>query len=89
MMDNAGTKADLLAMLCEQVNATEYISAPGSRDYLTESDAFRNCGILVTYHDYIHPEYRQLFGDFIPYMSVIDLLFNMGPDSLSLISESD
>lgn len=85
MMENAGMKADLLAMLCEQVNATEYISAPGSKDYLSESDAFRKCGIPITYHDYTHPEYRQLFGEFVPYMSILDLLFNIGPDSLSVI----
>ena len=85
MMENTGTKADLLAMLCKQVNATEYMSPPGSRDYLDESNAFQNRGIAVTYHDYIHPEYCQLYGDFIPYMSVIDLLFNLGAESRNVL----
>ena len=84
-MENTGTKADLLAMLCEQVDTTEYVSAPGSREYLEESDAFEKRNILVKYHEYEHPEYPQLFGEFVPYMSVIDLLFNMGPEGLSVI----
>ena len=32
-----------------------------------------------------HPEYPQLFGDFMPYMSTVDMLFNCGERSLSLI----
>ena len=84
-MVNAGTKADLLAMLCEQVNATEYISAPGSREYLEQSDAFDKRGIPIKYNEYVHPVYPQLFGDFNPYMSIVDLLFNVGSDSQSII----
>ncbi len=72
-------------MLCDQLNATEYISAPGSRDYLIDSDSFKKRNITVTYHHYNHPVYTQLFGTFMPYMSVIDLLFNKGPESLNII----
>jgi hypothetical protein len=86
-MENTGTKADLLAMLCEQVDTTEYVSAPGSREYLEESDAFEKRSIPIKYNEYDHPEYPQLFGEFVPYMSVIDLLFNMGPESLSVIRQ--
>ena len=84
-MNNSGNKADLLAMLCAQVGATEYVSALGSREYLEKSDAFQNEGIDIKYHDYEHPVYSQLFGDFEPYMSIVDLLFNLGPESLSTI----
>lgn len=84
-MENAGTRAELLAMLCEQVDASEYISAPGSREYLEESDAFSRRGIKINYNDYEHPEYPQLYGEFTPYMSIVDLLFNMGPESLATI----
>jgi hypothetical protein len=86
-MENTGTKADLLAMLCEQVDTTEYVSAPGSREYLEESDAFDKRSIPIKYHEYDHPEYPQLFGEFVPYMSIIDLLFNVGPESLSVIRQ--
>lgn len=84
-MHGAGTKAELLASLCREVGATEYVSPPGSQEYLDESDAFERAGIPVRYFRFQHPEYPQLFGEFLPYMSCIDLLFNCGDRSLSLI----
>lgn len=82
-----GAKADLLASLCEQAGATEYISPPGSKDYLDESNAFVRHNIPLHYFHFTHPEYPQRFGEFLPNMSVIDLLFNCGPDSISLIDK--
>ncbi|MFH1335653.1 MAG: WbqC family protein, partial [Candidatus Zixiibacteriota bacterium] len=35
--------------------------------------------------DYHHPTYPQLYGAFTPYLSVIDLLFNCGKESLKII----
>jgi len=84
-MSGEGTKADLLAALCREVGATEYVSPPGSQEYLDESDAFKQAGIPVRYFKFQHPEYPQLFGEFLPYMSCIDMLFNCGDRSLSLI----
>ncbi|SRR6266403_5162192 len=84
-MSGEGTKADLLASLCREVGATEYVSPPGSQDYLDESDTFKQAGIPVRYFKFQHPEYPQLFGEFLPYMSCIDMLFNCGDRSLSLI----
>ena len=84
-LHGSGAKADLLASLCEEVGATEYISVPGSKDYLGNSRAFEDIGVPVRYFNYRHPEYPQLFGDFLPYMSVIDMLFNCGDHSADLI----
>jgi hypothetical protein len=84
-MSGEGTKADLLASLCREVGATEYVSPPGSQEYLDESDAFKRAGIPVRYFKFQHPEYPQLFGEFLPYMSCIDMLFNCGDRSLGLI----
>jgi len=84
-MQGRGAKANLLASLCKQVGATEYISVPGSKDYLDESSAFEDIGVPVRYFNYRHPEYPQLFGDFLPYMSVIDMLFNCGDQSADLV----
>lgn len=84
-MQGIGAKADLLASLCKELGATEYISAPGSKEYLDQSSAFKGIGVPVRYLHYRHPEYPQLFGDFLPYMSVIDILFNCGEQSAKLI----
>lgn len=84
-LDTEGAKAELLACICHTMEADVYLSAPGSRDYLEGSDAFERRGIAVRYHDYEHPSYPQLHGPFEPYMSVVDLLFNVGPQSLETI----
>lgn len=84
-MDNSGARAERLAMLCDQIGATEYVSPLGSKGYLDESDDFDLRGVPVTYHTYEHPRYPQLYGQFEPYMSAIDLLFNAGPDSLAIM----
>jgi WbqC-like protein family len=84
-LDSAGTKADLLVHLCQQLGATRYISPVGSLDYLAQSDAFARAGIELCYHVYEHPEYPQLHGSFQPFMAAVDLLFNVGPNSLAVI----
>jgi hypothetical protein len=82
-----GSKAELLANICAEMNAHTYISAHGSKEYIDASHDFQDHNIKVFYHTYHHPEYRQLYGEFIPYMSAIDLLFNEGPQALALIRQ--
>ena len=84
-MQGNGSKAHRLAALCKEVGATEYISVLGSKEYLDESSAFQEIGVAVRYFKYSHPEYPQLFGNFLPCMSVIDILFNCGDKSSELI----
>jgi len=84
-LNGSGAKGELLASLCHELGASTYISPPGSKDYLDETDAFEKIGLQVKYFDFEHPEYPQLFGDFMPYMSIIDMLFNCGERSLPLI----
>jgi len=61
------------------------ISPAGSKEYIDQNNLFIKSGIKLSYQNYKHPTYSQLYGDFIPYMSVIDLLFNEGKKSLELI----
>lgn len=80
-----GHKDILLANICEQEHASHYISPPGSKVYLDKSTVFEERNIELSYHDYDHPTYSQLHGDFIPYMCILDLLFNEGEKSLDII----
>ncbi len=70
-----GTKSELVLNICKHLNADKYLSGPFGRDYL-DDDAFRKAGIEVVYHDYQHPTYPQLWGDFIPNMGVVDYWMN-------------
>jgi hypothetical protein len=48
-------------------------------------DLFKKNGIDVVFQDYIHTPYRQLWGEFLPYMSVIDLLMHKGKSAREII----
>ncbi len=75
-----------LVEICRSAGAETYLSGAGGQDYL-DLDQFDTAGISVIFQDYRHPEYNQLFGQFEPYMSVLDLLFNCGSDSLDTIRQ--
>lgn len=79
-----GTKSDLVFNLCKQYNTDTYISGPFGKDYL-DHIKFEEAGIHVEYHEYAHPVYPQQYTSFVPYMSVIDLLFNCGKESNEIL----
>jgi len=83
-----GDRNGRLIALCERVGATCYVSGPAARDYLDQS-AFRAAGIAVEWMDYSgYREYPQLHGGFAHGVSVLDLLFNTGPDARSYLGRS-
>ncbi|WP_135606647.1 WbqC family protein [Methanococcoides sp. NM1] len=57
------------------VGGDTYLSGIGGHNYLDES-LFKDIELRFQY--YKHPVYEQRFSDFIPNMSAIDALFNMG-----------
>ena len=70
-----------LVELCKETSATDYYSGPAAKSYLNET-LFKQAGIKVHYLNYSgYPSYKQLYGSFIHEVSIIDLLFNMGPES--------
>ena len=75
-------KTSRLVSLCQQAGATEYLSGPAARDYI-EPEQFEAAGIALRYVDYSgYPEYPQLFPPFDHAVTILDLLFNTGPDAL-------
>jgi len=76
-----GSKSDLVLALCRRLGATTYLSGPLGRGYLAE-DKFLAADIEVRYHEYKHPEYPQLFEEFIPAMAVVDYWMNCGAAGL-------
>ncbi len=80
-----GKKAELLVDICKAVGAGRYLSPLGAKDYIDGTDVFPKNGIDLAYHNFIHPVYRQLYGAFFSHLTVIDLLFNEGAQSLSIV----
>jgi len=78
------TKSDLVLNICKSLNASTYLSGPFGRDYLN-IDSFAASGIKIAFHDYKHPVYSQTYPGFEPYMTIIDLLFNHGLESIKYL----
>ena len=73
-----------LVDICRRMGADTYLSGAGGEDYL-ELSQFDEAGIRVVFQHFEHPEYSQRFGPFEPFMSVVDLLFNSGEQSMEMI----
>jgi hypothetical protein len=74
-----------VAFLCQRLQAERFLEGALGRRFMDVS-RLAALGITLEFHDYRHPCYRQLFGAFIPYLSVVDLLFNHGPESLDILT---
>ncbi len=72
-----GASNELLIDLLRKLGASHYLSGVGARAYMNEQ-LFLDNGIQVIWQQFNHPVYQQQFGDFEPYLSAIDMLFNCG-----------
>ncbi len=80
-----GDRNERLLTLCRQAGATTYLSGPAARIYL-DVDLFARHGISVRWMDYEgYREYPQLHAPFEHHVSIVDLLFNSGPDAVSYL----
>lgn len=79
--ESRSTKTERLLSICEGAGATVYLSGPAAKAYLDES-VFADAGIAVSWMNYDgYPEYPQLYPPFEHHVSVLDLLFSVGPDA--------
>jgi len=81
-----GDRIGRLIAICRLFKADIFYEGAAGKNYMDEK-AFADQGIKVEFQDYQHPVYRQLYGDFIPYLSVVDLIFNHGRESLSILTQ--
>lgn len=75
-----GRRSERLVKLCRYFGATKYVSGDAAKDYL-DLALFTQHGIQVEWQQYVHPAYPQLHGEFVPYLSALDLLFNCGDEA--------
>jgi hypothetical protein len=83
-----GKKSDLVLDMCKQIKADLYIFGKMGVDY-ADVNSFKDNNIEIYFQDYNHPKYNQQYGEFESYMSVIDLLFNEGNNSLNIIMSNN
>ncbi len=80
--DIRGHKTAMLVNMCEKMGANHYLSSPGEVNYVRPEEMN---GYEHSYLKFTHPEYEQGHRKFMPNLSVIDLLFNMGPDAATIV----
>ena len=73
-------------IILRELKADTYLSGSGSgsKRYIFPEE-FKKNKINLVFQEFVHPVYPQLGTEFIPNLSVIDLLFNCGPESLKII----
>ena len=78
--------AEKIISIVRELKADKYITGEGkgSKRYIAEEE-FKKNNIELIYQQFKHPVYHQLWGDFVPNLSVIDLLFNEGEKSLEIL----
>ncbi|MDI6739255.1 MAG: WbqC family protein [Candidatus Edwardsbacteria bacterium] len=74
-----GHSTELLVGICRKLGADTYRSGPSGKKYLDE-EKFQMAGIKCDIFRYWPEPYPQLWGDFVPGLSLVDLLFNCGPE---------
>lgn len=87
-LDGKGAKSARLASLCVAAGADVYLSGPTGRNYL-DMPVFERAGVQVKFSTFQHPVWRQGFGPFVPHLSLVDLLFNEGPQARAILEAAD
>jgi len=86
-MEKEGEKSDLVLSICKNLNAQTYLTGSGGLEYLKFNE-FEKEKIEIVTADYKFKEYNQinkLEDQFVPHLSLIDLVFNEGKNAINYI----
>ena len=76
-----GNQTEKLIRICKDCNADTYISGPSAKDYFDKGLAEKS-NIHVEWMDYSnYQEYHQLHEPFSHQVTILDLIFNEGPNA--------
>jgi hypothetical protein len=73
-----------LLEICRHFNCDIYLAGAGGRDYM-ELSIWENSGVKVIFQQFMEPPRKQLFGEFVPNLSIVDLYMNEGEKSLEIL----
>lgn len=79
-----GRKNERNVNIVSHLGGDAYLSGTGARVYNDESQ-FHERQIQLIYQDFKHPIYPQRWGNFQPNLSIIDMLFHCGPETIDII----
>jgi len=76
-LDVSGKGSELILAQCKKLGASVHLSGIGGLEYL-DVKSLEGEGIKVIFQNFQYPVYPQLFGEFVPNLSVVDYLFCTG-----------
>lgn len=79
---------DRLVDICRQHGADTYFSGADGWRYMDLS-RFEKAGIRVEFQKFVNPAYPQQFNGFEPQLSIVDMLFNCGRQTVDLIRQAN
>lgn len=82
--DRSATARDRLIALCHQFGADCYINAPGGRNLYAKPE-FAEQGINLKFVDSMPVKYSQSGADFVPNLSIIDVLMHCSPEEVKCL----
>lgn len=85
-LDPSLQKDDLLIAIMHQLNGNTYLSGKGGLKYM-QLEKYETAKINVVFNQFTPIEYPQLGKEFIPNLSILDLLFNTGKDAVKLLEQ--
>ena len=81
-LEGGGKRSARIAALLEATGARTYLAARGSAAYMLEDGVFPLEGVTTLFQDFEPRPYPQRgVTAFVPYLSVLDALFQLGPDA--------
>lgn len=83
-----GKKNDRILDMCLKLNADLLIFGQTGETY-ADTAMFEAKGVKLHFQKYKHPRYPQLYGQFIPNLSIIDLLFCFGEKSYDILTKNN
>ena len=83
-LNTIGTKDDKLIEIVKVLKGDYYLSGPAAKDYIV-NEKFEKNGIKLAYIKYIYPEYTQINGEFNHFVTILDVLFNVGKEAVNYI----
>ena len=91
-MNLQGKREQRLVNICKHISAHHYLANNATGSYVN-AEYFKQYNIIFELQNYQHPSYEQYYKNsilkFIPYLSIIDLLFNHGEDSIEIIRQGN
>ncbi len=81
-----GRGTELLQKICEKSGSNTYLVSHAARRYIDPSE-FEAKVIKLLFPNFKQPVYPQLWGEFIPNLSIVDLIFNCGDKSSRILEK--